>query len=209
MSFMLILILVGSGCLLLRESSATIYGTYNVFDHMGYPPPDSKPTSSPGTRTVQNTTIITKKSPAYYSPAIQTKQLSSPSSHIQAQTQQLHINATPQQQYHVQSPHPTEQPPMVTPSPLQAPQYEDAMARPFDSSLTGQGQQDQSVSLQSSNSATPAMTRIPLYLYNPSLARRLGISTFMMGSVLYGLSLLPALLAVGATSGVGPFAGIV
>lgn len=57
------------------------------------------------------------------------------------------------------------------------------------------------------------MMRVPLWRLSsvdPGLARRLGISTFMMGSVLYGLSLLPALIAVGVTSGVtgvGPLAG--
>jgi hypothetical protein len=217
MSFSLILILVGSGCLLFRETSATIYGTYNVldrnvFDHLGYPQESQAPkvtptTPTPGTRTIQNTTIITKKSSAYFSPAMQTKQLSSTIPHIQSQTSSLHITPSPPQHFQVQSPHPTEQPPVMTPSPLQPPQYEDAIARPFDTSLAVQPQVQQEQSQQQSSSMTPAMTRIPLYLYNPGLARRLGISTFMMGSVLYGLSLLPALLAVGATSGVGPFAG--
>jgi hypothetical protein len=207
MTFSLILILVGSGCLLLRESTATIYGTYNVFDHLGpHPASEASSTANTDTRQIKNTTIITKKSSAYYSPSIQTKQVSPQSPHIQTQTQHLQIHPA-QQQHSVQQPA-TEIPQPVAPSPLQTPQYEDAIARPFDTSMTVQPQMQQDQQqLTSTASSTPAMTRVPLYLYNPGLARRLGISTFMMGSVLYGLSLLPALLAVGATSGVGPFAG--
>lgn len=211
MTFSLILILVGSGCLLLRESTATIYGTYNVFDHLGpHPASEASSTTNTDNRQIKNTTIITKKSSAYYSPSIQTKQVSPQSPHIQAQTQHLQIHPAQQQQQHsVQQPA-TEIPQPVAPSPLQTPQYEDAIARPFDTSMVVQPQMQQDQQQQqltSTASSTPAMTRVPLYLYNPGLARRLGISTFMMGSVLYGLSLLPALLAVGATSGVGPFAG--
>ena len=210
MTFSLILILVGSGCLLLRESTATIYGTYNVFDHLGpHSTSEASSTANTGTRQIKNTTIITKKSSTYYSPSIQTKQVSPQSHHIQTQTQHLQIHPAQQQQHSVQQPA-TEIPQPVAPSPLQTPQYEDAIARPFDTSMTVQPQMQQDQQQQqvtSTASSTPAMTRVPLYLYNPGLARRLGISTFMMGSVLYGLSLLPALLAVGATSGVGPFAG--
>lgn len=56
-----------------------------------------------------------------------------------------------------------------------------------------------------SSANAPAVSRVPLYVYNPSLARRLGLSTFITGSVLYGLSIIPALMAMGVTSGTGPF----
>ena len=56
-----------------------------------------------------------------------------------------------------------------------------------------------------SSANTPAVSRVPLYVYNPSLARRLGLSTFITGSVLYGLSIIPALMAMGVTTGTGPF----
>ncbi|XP_053208910.1 uncharacterized protein LOC128392847 [Panonychus citri] len=38
--------------------------------------------------------------------------------------------------------------------------------------------------------------RIPLYLYNPGLARKIGLSTLLMTSVIYGLTILPAIYAV-------------
>ncbi|KAI1288079.1 hypothetical protein HDE_09587 [Halotydeus destructor] len=52
------------------------------------------------------------------------------------------------------------------------------------------------------------LTQVPLYVYNPALARKLGISTFMMGSVIYGLSLIPALIAMGVSGGLSPLAGL-
>ena len=47
-------------------------------------------------------------------------------------------------------------------------------------------------------------SRVPLYLYNPGLARQLGLSTLLVGGVLYGLTVIPALLAA---AGFGSFSG--
>jgi hypothetical protein len=211
----LILILVGSGCLLLRESGAEIYGTYSVIDHLGS---YSEPNRSP----FKNVTIIQKKS----SPFTKTlQQISSSSSSIQQPNQGLpfgqHLQPNQHHQQQVYQPA----------TPLAVPQYEDSIARPFadvtdsptgatassttttttasPSTSSGTAQRT-ATSLQVTSSNPPAVqsqARVPLYVYNPGLARRLGLGTFMMGSVLYGLTLLPALLAVGATTGVGPFAG--
>lgn len=196
----LILILVGSGCLLLRESGAEIYGTYSVFDHLGsYSEPNRSPT--------KNVTIIQKK----VSPIMKTLQVSSPNHLQQQQTESRQPNMQQQQQIYQPA------------SPLAVPQYEDSIARPFNDVhesttappaatpglSTQQQTQQTATALQVTTSPPPVQSqaRVPLYVYNPGLARRLGLGTFMMGSVLYGLTLLPALLAVGATTGVGPFAG--
>lgn len=197
----LILILVGSGCLLLRESGAEIYGTYSVFDHLGS---YSEPNRSPP----KNVTIIQKRT----TPITKTLPVSSPSQQQQQQQHgELRQPVSPQQQIY---------PPAA---PLVAPQYEDSIARPFSDVHESSGsaspsatpgtllqQQQTATALQVTTTSPPpvqSQARVPLYVYNPGLARRLGLGTFMMGSVLYGLTLLPALLAVGATTGVGPFAG--
>lgn len=206
--------LVGSGCLLLRESGAEIYGTYSVFDHLGSYSEPSRTNAH-----TKNVTIIQKKG----TPVSKTLMVTSSTPH-------------PHEVRHTQQqPHPPIQSsmPYHAASPLPAPQYEDSIARPFSdvhesaaaspaaltSSTTGVStqqlqQQSQETALQTTTSTTspppaagPSQARVPLYVYNPGLARRLGLGTFMMGSVLYGLTLLPALLAVGATTGVGPFAG--
>lgn len=80
-------------------------------------------------------------------------------------------------------------------------------AAPLTSAASAASSSQTGSAASSSHTGSVGGGRMPLYLYNPSLARRLGISTFITGSVLYGLSLLPALLAVGVGSGVGPFAG--
>ncbi|XP_074595905.1 uncharacterized protein LOC141851029 [Brevipalpus obovatus] len=51
-----------------------------------------------------------------------------------------------------------------------------------------------------------ANARIPLYVYNPGLARKLGLSTLLMTSVIYGLSILPALFAA---TGSNPLGGLI
>lgn len=48
-----------------------------------------------------------------------------------------------------------------------------------------------------------ANARIPLYVYNPGLARKLGLSTLLMTSVIYGLSILPALFAATGSNPLG------
>lgn len=204
----LILILVGSGCLLFRDSSAEIYGTYSVFDHLGS-------YSEPGRTSAysKNVTIIQKKA----TPISKTLMVSAPSP---PHPQPLHHTQQTQAQTVYQSA-----------SPLASTQYEDSIARPFtdvhesavaSAAAVSSGttavaaqkqQQSQATAVQTSTTTTTSLppvqsqARVPLYVYNPGLARRLGLGTFMMGSVLYGLTLLPALLAVGATTGVGPFAG--
>lgn len=45
--------------------------------------------------------------------------------------------------------------------------------------------------------------RIPLYAYNPALARKLGLSTLLMTSVLYGLTILPALFTISGGNSIG------
>lgn len=48
-----------------------------------------------------------------------------------------------------------------------------------------------------------ANARIPLYMYNPGLARKLGLSTLLMTSVLYGLTILPALFTISGGNPIG------
>ena len=49
-----------------------------------------------------------------------------------------------------------------------------------------------------------ATNRLPTVSYNPIMARKIGLSTLMMSGVLYGLTMLPALIAI---SGATPLAG--
>ena len=50
-----------------------------------------------------------------------------------------------------------------------------------------------------------ALNRLQSLGYNPAMARKIGLSTLMMSSVLYGLTMIPALIAI---SGASPLAGI-
>lgn len=56
--------------------------------------------------------------------------------------------------------------------------------------------------LQSSLHRLPTFN---MHQYNPTLGRRIGLSTLMMSGVLYGLTMLPALIAV---TGMGPLSSI-
>lgn len=210
----MILILVASGCLfLLHNTTAEIYGTYSVFDHLGsYHDPAKSP--------FKNVTIIQKKIANPISKTLLT--VTSPTHHQQQHNE--HESRTPPQQAGTQQSQQQQQHIYQPAPPLEIPQYEDSIARPFTDvntqnptpasssnvPTTAAASQGSSTALQAPTAAAAAQqsqARVPLYVYNPGLARRLGLGTFMMGSVLYGLTLLPALLAVGATSGVGPFAG--
>ena len=60
--------------------------------------------------------------------------------------------------------------------------------------------------LQQDNFMQPFSTqtsRVPLYIYNPGLARQIGLNTLMIGGVLYGLTIIPALLATTGFLGKG------
>lgn len=50
-----------------------------------------------------------------------------------------------------------------------------------------------------------AFNRIQNFGYNPAMARKIGLSTLMMSSVLYGLTMIPALIAI---TGASPLAGM-
>ena len=202
MLYSTIIKLLVSGYLILFNNSINckIYGTYTTFDPLG-------PFTSNQTHKHSPTGVIT-----HYSV----------NAHHHGQEQ-------PQQQPTLQKRQDYQHPPPVEAQPFTPPQHDDhnnpypvghngqignyedpAIAKPFDSNHPKNPTPAPVASAQTSQqqaSMSQSGGRMPLYLYNPSLARRLGISTFLTGSVLYGLSLLPALLAVGVGSGVGPFAG--
>lgn len=212
MSVLLILILCLAGNLLPGdckvESDTFGAGTFNTntFDHLGgY-------TQSPlGTqarfqqRPIANQSMVAQLFAAAQSAAHPQLQAPPhgppPSPHPQVSPQQ------PGEQ--LPQPHPLQAPQVVTPSGAhvhenfsRTPQSQDPSAQDMarqrfrPTPQPGQGGDGQN-----------SIQRLPLWRLDPGLARRLGFSTFMMGSVLYGLSLLPALLAVGVTQGVGPLAG--
>jgi len=53
-------------------------------------------------------------------------------------------------------------------------------------------------------SSQTSLNRLTNIGYNPAMARQIGLSTLMMSGVLYGLTVLPALIAI---TGASPLAG--